>query len=134
MVDEDPIVRAMASNTIANEMPLYSAGLKYVLSDVAKDDPRMEKSMHRPSHCCLLSFITMSMLTGVFSVTNRKYLVLMLSSCWSNLRVQIESGLRLCQRLPVSETKCNRDHVGLGVFLHNVDEYTHATLYFRCMV
>ena len=39
MVDDDPIVCAMASSTKADETPLYSAGLKYVLSDVAKDYP-----------------------------------------------------------------------------------------------
>ena len=50
MVDDDHIVRAMASNSIADETPLYSAGLKYVLSDVAKDYPfwklRMESDLH----------------------------------------------------------------------------------------
>ena len=95
---------------------------------------KMEKFMLRPSHCCLLSFITMLMLTGVFSVTNQKYLVLILSCCWSNLRVQIESRLRRGRRLPVSETKCNRDHIGLGVFLHDANEYTHSTLHSGCMV
>ena len=49
MVDDDPIVRTMASNSMADETPLYSAGLKYVLSDVAKDYPiwklRMESDL-----------------------------------------------------------------------------------------
>ena len=38
------------------------------------------------------------------------------------------------RRLPVSETKCNRDHIGLGVFLHDANEYTHSTLHSGCMV
>ena len=42
--------------------------------------------------------------------------------------MQIESRLRWGRRLPVSETKCNRDHIGLGVFPHDVDKYTHVTL------
>ena len=37
-------------------------------------------------------------------------------------------------KLSVSETKCNRDHIGLGVFLHDANEYTHSTLHSGCMV
>ena len=50
MADDDPIVRAMAAVMLAHEMPLYSAGLKYVLVDVAKDYSiwklRMEADLH----------------------------------------------------------------------------------------
>ena len=37
MVDDDNIVRAMAATTLADETPFFSAGLKYVLVDIAKD-------------------------------------------------------------------------------------------------
>ena len=37
MVDDEDIVRAMAANTLADETPLFSAGLKYVLNDITKD-------------------------------------------------------------------------------------------------
>ena len=37
MADDDPIVRAMAAVTLAYNILLFSAGLKYVLVDVTKD-------------------------------------------------------------------------------------------------
>ena len=37
MADNDTIVRALAAVALADEMPFYSAGLKYSLVYIAKD-------------------------------------------------------------------------------------------------